>query len=265
MEQQDLAARQFGAMASRYLVSAVHASGADLDRLACQARTRRPALALDLGCGAGHAGFALARGGAGRVIAYDPARPMLDVVAAEAVARGLRQLETRAGPAERLDFADSSFDMVVTRYSAHHWRDVPAAVRQIARVLKPGATAVVIDVVAPEDPLLDTSLQTVELLRDPAHVRNYRESEWRRMFEAAHLTLAGLHRWKLNLEFDGWVARIGTSAARVAALETVFDDLAEEARRYFDVTAQRAFSIDAAWFEVGLTQDPGRRSHSPSE
>ncbi len=68
MEQRDLTAQQFGAMAARYLGSSVHAQGADLDRLAELASLTRPGLALDLGCGAGHASLALARGGARQVI-----------------------------------------------------------------------------------------------------------------------------------------------------------------------------------------------------
>jgi predicted RNA methylase len=100
MDQHDLAARQFGATAASYLTSVVHASGADLERLAAVARSHPRA--LDLGCGAGHASFALARGGARQVIAYDLAAPMLQVVAAEAPARGHAQIETMSGSAERL-------------------------------------------------------------------------------------------------------------------------------------------------------------------
>ena len=61
MDQHALAVRQFGSTADRYLASPVHSSGADLDRLAGLARESRFSSALDLGCGAGHASYALAR------------------------------------------------------------------------------------------------------------------------------------------------------------------------------------------------------------
>jgi tRNA1(Val) A37 N6-methylase TrmN6 len=64
MDQHALAVQQFGSTAARYLASPVHSSGADLDRLAGLARESRISSALDLGCGAGHASYALARGGA---------------------------------------------------------------------------------------------------------------------------------------------------------------------------------------------------------
>src|SRR4051812_34166503 len=107
--QSDLAARQFGQTASAYLTSAVHAQGADLERMATLVRSLGEGIAaLDLGCGAGHTAFAMARGGA-RVTACDLSQEMLDVVANEAKQRGHATLCTTRSPAERLPFANASF------------------------------------------------------------------------------------------------------------------------------------------------------------
>lgn len=250
MDQQRLSATQFGARAGNYLSSTVHAKGADLGRLEALAREAKPARALDVGCGAGHASFALARGGARQVVAYDPSPDMLSVVAQEAALRGLAALETRAGAAEVLPFESELFDVVVTRFSAHHWADVPKAMAQCARVLRPGGKLVVIDVVAPEPPLLDTSLQVVEFLRDGSHVRDYRVSEWAAMQKGAGFAEPSVSRWKLPMEFQSWIARIGTPPARVAALEAVLDGLPQEVRDYFEVTPDRSFVIDSAWMET---------------
>jgi SAM-dependent methyltransferase len=250
MDQQALAAKHFGGHATGYLTSAVHASGLDLERLSATARRPSISDALDLGCGAGHASYALARAGVMRVVAYDLAQPMLDVVAAEALNRGHAQIQTSAGAAERLPFSADSFDMVVTRFSAHHWLDVDGALAECGRVLRPGGTLIVIDVLAPERPLLDTALQTVELLRDASHVRNYRESEWRSRLACTRFSVDAFDHWKLPMEFASWVARIGTPAARIAALEVVLDALSAEARDYFQIGADRSFAIDAGWFEA---------------
>ncbi len=108
---------------------------------------------------------------------------------------------------------------------------------------------ILIDVVAPETPLLDTSLQVVEFLRDASHVRNYRISEWRNMQSAAGLAESALRTWKTPIDFPSWIARIGTPAARVAALRSVFPALPKEAQDYFKITEECCFEFDTAWIE----------------
>jgi ubiquinone/menaquinone biosynthesis C-methylase UbiE len=250
MDQQRISARQFGAKAASYLTSAVHATGADLERLKALAGKLRSKRALDLGCGAGHVSFALAHGGAQRVTAYDPSAEMLEVVAQVAAERGLEQvIDTCVGAAEVLPFEASTFDVIATRYSAHHWASVPRALAECARVLAPGGRMVVIDVIAPESPLFDTSLQVIEFLRDASHVRDYRASEWRTMYQAAGFAEPALTTWKLAIDFKDWIARIGTPADRIAALDSVFSELPSEAREYFQVSPERSFISDSAWIE----------------
>jgi ubiquinone/menaquinone biosynthesis C-methylase UbiE len=249
MDQQQLTVNQFGSSAERYLSSAVHAKGADLEKVASVVREKPCAKALDLGCGAGHVAFALAQGGAPRIVAYDPSSEMLTVVAREAARRGHAAIETKVGAAELLPFEDGSFDLVVTRYSAHHWANVPLALEECARVTAMGGRLIVIDVVAPEDPLLDTSLQVVEFLRDSSHVRDYRVSEWRKMQRAAGFAVSSVNGWKIAIDFPTWIARIGTSPARIAALQTVILDFPAEARDYFKIVAGFSFEIDSAWIE----------------
>jgi hypothetical protein len=127
---------------------------------------------------------------------------------------------------------------------------MPAAVAGVVRVLRPSGTLVVIDVVAPESALLDTTLQTIDLLRDMSHVRNYCASEWRSMLRVPGLADAGSESWKLRLEFDSWVRRIAAPSRRVDAPRAVFDDLPAEAREYFVVAADGSFTSDALWIEV---------------
>jgi ubiquinone/menaquinone biosynthesis C-methylase UbiE len=222
----------------------------DLERLKALASQLRSKRALDLGCGAGHVSFALAHGGAQRVTAYDPSTEMLEVVAQVAATRGLEQvIDTCVGAAEVLPFETHTFDLIVTRYSAHHWASVPRALAECARVVAPGGRMVVIDVIAPETPLLDTSLQVIEFLRDASHVRDYRASEWRSMYQAAGFAEPTITTWKLSIDFKEWIARIGTPADRIAALDSVFSELPSEAREYFQVGPERSFITDSAWIE----------------
>src|SRR4051794_23115195 len=172
-----LVGEQFGPRAAAYVASRVHAEGPDLRRMAEVLRGRPGARVLDLGGGGGHVSYAAAPLAA-EVVAYDLAEEMLAAVARTAAERGLANVTTRRGVAEHLPFEDGRFDAVLCRFTAHHWHDVEAGLREARRVLAPGGIAVFADVMTPGRPLLDTHLQAIELLRDPSHVRNYTMAEW---------------------------------------------------------------------------------------
>jgi ubiquinone/menaquinone biosynthesis C-methylase UbiE len=250
MKQQAVVASQFGNTASAYLTSTVHSQGADLAMLReiATALPRQPVV-LDLGCGAGHASFAVAPV-AESVTAFDLSAQMLEVVAGAAHERGLSNLGTAQGNVASLPFADASFCMVVTRFSAHHWLDVPAALREVKRVLKPRGVFVVIDITAPASPLHDTTLQAVELLRDGSHVRDYRPSEWMSMLEQAGFKSERVSDWKLEMKFDDWTARMRTPPERVTAIRSLFASAPEETRDYFAVQTDDSFSIDSTLFKA---------------
>ena len=90
---------QFGSTAAAYLTSAVHAQGADLQDLAAYAQQYAQPVILDMGCGGGHASFAVAPH-ARQVSAYDLSAEMLDVVRQAAAERKLDNIETRQGSAD---------------------------------------------------------------------------------------------------------------------------------------------------------------------
>ncbi|MBN2678757.1 methyltransferase domain-containing protein [Acidithiobacillus montserratensis] len=244
--QQTLVERQFGAAATDYLHSPAHAQGADFQRLRQEFAGQGALRILDLGCGAGHASFALADV-VGEVLAVDLSAEMLRVVAEQSRQRGLNNIHTAQQAAESLPFADGSFDGIVTRFSAHHWANLPAALREMRRVLHPGGKCVIIDVFAPENPLGDTFLQTVELLRDPSHVRDYRVSEWQRMLTAAGWRVVDQDTWKLPLDFASWIARMRCPEERVAAIQSVWSKAPAEVIDHFAVQPNRDFALDVCW------------------
>jgi SAM-dependent methyltransferase len=239
----NVVADQFGPRAQAYIASAVHAHGEDLEAFERLIGVSPDAVALDLGCGGGHLAFALARL-TRSVVAYDLSAAMVEAVASEAARRGLANLETRRGSVEALPWPDAAFDVVASRYSAHHWRDVGAGLREARRALKPGGLAAFMDVVAPEDPLLDTWLQSLELLRDPSHVRNYSIAQWRTMLEAAGFKPTHCSRYRIRLEFASWIARIDTPPTLVAAIRALQARADEDVVRHFAVEADGSFWLD---------------------
>lgn len=239
----DVVQRQFGDQASAYLSSTVHAQGSEFALLQAELAGQGDARLLDLGCGAGHVSFQVAPLVA-QVVAYDLSQSMLDVVASAAGERGLHNIVTARGAAERLPFDDGAFDFVFSRYSAHHWNDLGLALREVRRVLKPGGVAAFVDVMSPGTPLLDTYLQSVELLRDTSHVRDYSAAEWLRQVSDAGLHVRRHSRQRLRLEFASWVERMRTPEPLRVAVRQVQQAMGEEVRQYYQIAEDGSFSTD---------------------
>jgi ubiquinone/menaquinone biosynthesis C-methylase UbiE len=235
--------RQFGGQAAAYLSSQVHAQGEEFAQLRQRVGEIDTARVLDLGCGAGHVSFQIADLAA-EVVAYDLSPRMLDVVGESARDRGFDNIRTVQGVAESLPFADSTFDAVFSRFSAHHWRDVGLALREVRRVLKPGGVAAFIDVAASEQPLFDSFLQTVEMLRDTSHVRDYSPSEWAQMVGEAGLVMTSCSRQRLRLDFESWIARMRTSDVMREAIRQLQHDVGQEVRDAFDISDDGSFTTD---------------------
>lgn len=258
-DHQALVHQQFGSTARAYLDSAVHAGGQDLQRLTELLAAEGATRVLDVGCGGGHASFAAAAAGA-EVWACDPADEMLAVVAEAAQARGHHRLQTRKGVAEALPFGDAAFDAVITRMSAHHWHDVTAALGEIRRVLRPGGLFLMIDVAGAESALCDTWLQTVELLRDPSHVRNHAPSVWAALLAAAGFASGPADLWRLPIAFDPWIARMRTPPVAVAAIRHLWALAPEEVRRSRALADDGSFELDVAMFVARAPAQAGAAS-----
>ncbi|MEI9914655.1 MAG: class I SAM-dependent methyltransferase [Methylovirgula sp.] len=244
-----LVTNQFGSRADAYVESSVHAQGADLDQAAVLLDGASDARVLDLGCGGGHVAFRAASL-AHDVVAYDLSTDMLAAVARAAGQRGLTNIATRQGSAETLPFDDADFHFVLSRYSAHHWHGFHLALAEAHRVLRPGGRALFMDAISPGTALLDTYLQTVELLRDPSHVRDYSAAEWVNALAGAGFAVKGVTTRRLRLDFGTWIARMATPEVQTAAIHALQTQMSEDVVKHFEIEADGSFTIDTAAFEV---------------
>ena len=246
-----LVAARFGPRAWAYVASAVHARGADLDHITGIVRRHPAARVLDLGCGGGHVTFHVAPH-VRQVIAYDLSAEMLDAVTRVCHERALVNVTARQGSVEQLPFDDASFDFVISRYSGHNWHDFRGALRQARRILKPGGLAIFVDVVSPGGAcaLLDTYLQTVELLRDPSHVRDYSTGEWRRSLTDAGFAPNVVTKARLRIEFFSWVERIATPDIHIEAIRSLQANMAADVIDYFAIEPDGSFSVDTMMLEA---------------
>jgi len=229
--------QQFANVAANYRTSAVHAAGPDLDRMIAAASLDEDARVLDAGCGAGHTAMAFASS-ARQVYACDFTPAMLQQLEALAKERALTNVRAQLADVENLPFSSGSFDLVATRYSAHHWRRPERALAEFRRLLKPSGALLISDIMAREDYAQDTFLQTIELLRDPSHVRDYRISEWRALLASAGFAAEVIMTFDLALYFETWTRRMDTPRQNAAMIKTLFNGASADIRRAFGAPAR---------------------------
>jgi SAM-dependent methyltransferase len=193
--------------AEAYRTSAVHASGDDLDLVVEWCEPGEGVTVLDVATGGGHVARRLREAGA-TVVTVDPAPGM--------------GADTTAS-AEDLPFADASFDAVACRLAGHHFADVEAAMREMARVARQR-------VVVCDNTFVSDASEQADRLRDPSHVRNYSADEWRSLFERAGLRVTDRRELLRPLEIEPWLARAGTPEDDAAQVRQLLADRIEDGR-----------------------------------
>jgi demethylmenaquinone methyltransferase / 2-methoxy-6-polyprenyl-1,4-benzoquinol methylase len=152
------ASRMFGGIAPQY-----ERMGRVLS-LGQEARVRRfmidrvgappGSLALDVAAGTGLVSRELAARKLMRVVSLDPSREMLEAGGAVNRAAGLEdRINLVRGRAERVPFADETFDALTFTYLLRYVDDPPASVAELARSLRPGGSLACLEFWRPEMPI----------------------------------------------------------------------------------------------------------------
>ena len=247
----------FGAAAEAYVAGASFASGADLRRLVELAAPVAEDVALDVSTGGGHTALALAPS-VGQLVVSDLTPRMLAAARAHLLAQGVRNALFVIADAEQLPFLDESFSLVTVRIAPHHYADPAQAVREIARVLRPGGRLAFVDNLAPEDPLLDTLINDWDRRRDPSHVREYTASQWHSMFAAAGLRVTTSEIRRKANDYQEWTERVRMPAEERRALEADILNAPAQARAHFEILERegRLVSWTPDYLIVRAEKDP---------
>jgi len=247
----------FGRVAAKYRCSSDHTDIEDLDLLFGALALRKGQRALDVATGAGHTAVALARLSV-RVVASDLTPGMLKEARALAAETGSKGIAFAAADAEALPFADARFDRLTCRIAAHHFHDIRAALREIARVVRPGGRIGIIDSIVPGDLALDAYMNGVEKVRDPSHVRSYRNEEWVELVaEAGLVPLQIACIWKTHA-FPEWVARTGQPPEVRRQIEEMFLSAFPRARETYRIRIEEGRVVSFADQKIVLVaRKPG--------
>jgi len=190
--------------AESYRSSEAHRQGRDLELFAEWAAGKT---VLDVATGGGHVARRLREAGCNVVTCDSSPGMQPDVICR----------------AEDLPFADSSFEVVACRVAAHHFDDPAAAVRELARVSSQL-------VLVADNLFLGETGEEADRLRDPTHVRNYSEDEWRAFFREVGLEVEVFEREEKRLELEPWLERAGCVGAEAERVKELLADRIDDGR-----------------------------------
>ncbi len=181
---------------------------------------------LDVAAGTGLLSRALAPR-VRRVTAVDITAPMMEAGVTAAERQGIGNVRFQAGAAEDLPFPDASFDLVVTRFSIHHFASPSASLREMARVCRFEGRVGIIDIVSPGDEALASRYNHLERLRDPTHVIALSRTDLRAQVEEAGLRVVHDAVQDVPMRLDAWLDRTRTAgAARTEIVDAIRAELA---------------------------------------
>lgn len=175
--------------------------------------------ALDLCCGTGDMALELRRriGPDGRVVGSDFSEPMLELARAKSGQAGL-PVEFAWADALELPFGDGGFDAVTIGFGARNLADLDRGLAEVARVLRPGGQAVILEITRPSrEPLagfyslwFDRAVPLLGRLAGDADAYSYLPESVRSFPEppelAARMEAAGFERIRWLLLAGGIIA-----------------------------------------------------------
>ncbi len=227
---------QFARTADRYVRNRGFAQGADLEEASRLLLPTTDDVLLDVACGGGHTALFFAPK-VRSVVASDLTMQMLKK-AQEYISEegGVENVTFREADAEDLPFPAGSFTIVTCRIAPHHFPDVPRALHEFHRVLRRKVgRLVIIDTLLPEDEEIADFYQTMEKMRDPTHIRAFRESEWRSMLEEAGFSVEATGTFPKTHDFQEWAKRAGLNRDGVQQLNRYFIDAPDKVQDFFQI------------------------------
>jgi demethylmenaquinone methyltransferase/2-methoxy-6-polyprenyl-1,4-benzoquinol methylase len=152
--------RMFDRVAGRYdALNSVMTAGLHhrwRERAAAKAELGPGDAALDICCGTGDLALELAKRVApgGHVVGCDFSEPMLDLAREKAAERAAAGVRFEWADALELPYDGERFDAVTVGFGVRNLADLDRGLREMARVLKPGGRAVILEITTPTRPPL---------------------------------------------------------------------------------------------------------------
>ncbi|AGL00561.1 class I SAM-dependent methyltransferase [Desulfoscipio gibsoniae] len=221
--------KNFGQRASNYRLSNTHGNPIDLERMVNLLKPQSDAIALDVATGGGHTAIALASC-VNKVVAIDITPEMLAEAEVASKQSDINNIVVQIEDVHNLNFPDGQFDIVASRFAAHHFFDVKKAVREMCRVLKPGGKLYILDCSVFNGDETEKEINRIELLRDSSHQCSYSPRQWNHILNKLPLTIQYTSLLKEQYKLPQWFDRMGTSPKNQQEIFRILNNLSEDSK-----------------------------------
>ncbi len=165
-------------------------------------KPKKSEVALDVATGTGFTAVALSKL-VGHVIGIDVTDEMLWQARKLAQNEGAVNVRFELGDAMKINYANSSFDIVTSRRATHHFTDVPKFLLEAKRVLRQSGRLGVVDMSPPEG--AEDFSNKIERLRDGSHAEAFTPSAWKAMLSRAGLRLVSAEVLDEPVALEKWL------------------------------------------------------------
>ena len=234
----DVIRREFTIQADAYAATASLADPARVQLLIDAVKPAPDARALEVACGPGHVALVMAPH-VGEMVGIDLTDAPLVIAETRRRERGIANLRFETGDATALRFPDGSFEIAVCRFAFHHFDEPERVLAEMVRIVRPGGTVAVHDLIVSEIAERGAYQNRFENLRDRSHTRAFPLSGLLALFAAANLDVEHVSTEALTPQVEPWMERAQTPPDRAAEARALI-----EADERDDLSGTRPYRVD---------------------
>ncbi len=178
---------------------------------------------LDVACGTGEFSVFCARR-IKDVHGIDISVGMIELARKQAQANGLANLTFECHDVEHIPCADSSFSFVQCRSAFHHMEYYPVVFKEMLRCCKPGGRLAVQDIMAYEDPKVNSFFEALEKEVDVSHNATLHRQEFIDLFDRNQVEVIRSLAVEVELNFREYLGHAFQSESSLGKIRDLVED-----------------------------------------
>lgn len=194
-----------------------------IDQIVLKSNVKQNDMVLDLACGTGIITKSIANKSKS-IYAVDITDKMVSVTKEMCESEEFNHIHVLKGNAEKLNFQNDFFDLIITRLSIHHFKNPDIVIKEMKRVLKDSGRIIIVDIYS-SGILEEAELHNaIEKLRDPTHVKALSLDEFEELFEQNSLCVKSIETIETAREYEEWL-KITNAPERYEPLHIILKNL----------------------------------------